>query len=80
MKKNNFTLMIFLLLGLIAGLIGSMLISSVDTLSFLTKSVDLSWQPKADFQVIQYDIQFALKLDLMCLIGILGGYLLYRKL
>jgi hypothetical protein len=80
MKKNNFTLLIFLFLGLFAGLIGSMLIDSLDTLSILTKSIDLSWQPKADFHVIKYDIQLALKLDLMCLIGILGGYFLYRKL
>lgn len=80
MKKNNLTLIILILLGLFAGLIATMLLEPVQSLSVLTKSVELNWQPKADLKVITYDIQIAFKLNLLCVIGVIGGYILYRKL
>ncbi|MDF2668389.1 MAG: hypothetical protein K0R67_695, partial [Paenibacillus sp.] len=42
MKKNSLTLFIFLLLGLLTGAIFTQLLGSVDWLSFLTRSAQIS--------------------------------------
>jgi hypothetical protein len=79
MKKNNFTLLLFLFIGLIAGLIGGILIEPLAYLSFLTKSVELSWDPKADLKVFTYDFHLMIRVNLMSLLGVIGGYFLYQK-
>jgi uncharacterized protein YneF (UPF0154 family) len=80
MKKNNWTLVLFLILGIIAGTIVGELLAQVKGLSALTKSVEASWQPKADLQVIQYDIKVRVKLNIVSILGLLGGFWLYKKL
>lgn len=80
MKKNNWTLVLFLLLGIVAGTIAGELLSQVKGLSALTQSVPLSWEPKADLQVIQYDIKLRVKLNIVSILGLLGGFWLYKKL
>jgi hypothetical protein len=80
MRKNTLTLIIFLVIGLITGIIVGQLIVPVKALSFLTKSVEITWQPKADLQVIRYDLNFLIKLNLCSIFGLLAGFLVYRKL
>lgn len=80
MKKSNFTLFLFLLLGLLTGTILGQLLEPVTWLAFLTKSAQISWQPKADFQVIKYDLYFQVKLSLISMLGIAAAIWLYRRL
>ncbi|MNQ78798.1 hypothetical protein D3C85_937200 [compost metagenome] len=80
MKKNTFTLIIFLIIGLITGIIIGQLLAPVPALSFLTKSAQIVWEPKADLQVVKYQFYLLVKLNLCSIIGLVGAYLLYRKL
>ncbi|GIP31360.1 DUF4321 domain-containing protein [Paenibacillus sp. J2TS4] len=80
MKKNTLTLILFLLIGLIAGAIITQLLAPVQALSFLTKSADIVWQPKADLQIIKYDLYFQIKLNLVSILGIVLAIWIYRKL
>jgi hypothetical protein len=80
MKKNNLTLVIFLIIGIIAGTIVGHLLEPVKEISFLTKSTDISWQPKADLQVLKYDLRFQVKLNLVSILGLIGAFWIYKKL
>jgi hypothetical protein len=80
LKKNNFTLVIFLIIGLIAATIVSGLLAGVPALSFLTKSAQIVWQPKADLQIIQYDLNLHIRLNLISIIGLAAAFWIYRKL
>lgn len=80
MKKGSFTLIIFLIIGLITGIIVGQLLASVPALSFLTKSVSITWDPEADLQVVQYKIHLVVRLNLCSILGLVGAFLLYRKL
>ncbi|MFD0871230.1 Uncharacterised protein [Chlamydia abortus] len=80
MKKNMFTLILFLLVGLIAAAIVTQLLAPVQALSFLTKSADIVWQPKADLQIIKYDLYIQIKLNLISILGIILAVWIYRKL
>jgi len=79
MKKNGFTLVLFLVIGLVVGIIVGQLLAPVKALSFLTKTTDIVWQPKADLQVIQYDILLQIKLNLCSILGLAAAFWLYRK-
>ena len=79
MKKNNVTLIVFLIAGLLTGRILSQLLADVPWLSFLTTSADIRWEPKADLQVVRYDLKFAVILNLASILGLAGAYWLYRK-
>lgn len=80
MKKNNWVLLICLILGLVAGMIVSELLAPVSGLSVLTKSVSLTWQPKADLSVVKYDLDLQIKLNVLCIIGVAAAFWIYRKL
>lgn len=80
MKKNNFTLIIFLILGLLAGTIVGEMLSSVEGIAFITKSLNLLWEPSADLNIIKYDLRFQLKVNLVSILGALGAYWLFRKI
>ncbi|WP_243767241.1 DUF4321 domain-containing protein [Paenibacillus agricola] len=69
-----------LIIGLVAGSLVGQLLVSVPALSFLTKSVNLSWEPKADLLVIKYDLQFQMKLNLISLLGLIAAFWVYRKM
>jgi hypothetical protein len=79
MKKNNVTLIVFLIVGLLTGTIVSRLLADVPWLSFLTASADIRWEPKADLQVVRYDLKFAVTLNLASILGLAGAFWLYRK-
>ena len=80
MKKNTLTFILFLLLGLLAGSIIAQLLEPVKALSFLTKSAQLIWQPKADLQILKYDLYFQVKLNLIGILGLIFAIWIYRKL
>ena len=80
MKKNAWILILFLLIGWVAGTIVSQLLSPVKALQFLTESVYLTWEPKADLDIIKYDFHLQVKLNLIGIIGLIGAFSVYRKL
>lgn len=80
MKKNNWTLMIFLVIGLLVGTILSELVAGIPGLSLLAKSAEIRWEPAADLHIIQYDVKLLVKLNLASLIGLTLAFLIYRKL
>jgi hypothetical protein len=80
MKKGTLTLVIFLVVGLLTGIIIGQLLAPISALSFLTKSAQISWEPKADLEVIKYDIHLLVKLNLCSIIGLVGALLIYRRI
>jgi len=79
MKKNNLTLIVFLVVGLLTGSILAQLFADVPWLTFLTKSADIRWEPKADLQVVRYDLKFAVTLNLASILGLAAAFWIYRK-
>jgi uncharacterized membrane protein len=80
MKKNNITLIVCLIVGLITGVIVGHLLQSVPSLSFLTQSAQISWEPKADLDVLKYDFHLQVKLNLCSIIGLVSAFFIYRRL
>jgi len=80
MKKNTLTLIIFLIIGLLAGSIVGELLAPVKMLSFLTNSAQIIWEPSADLNIVKYDLYFQVKLNLISLIGMVAAIWAYRKL
>lgn len=80
MKKNNLTLLVVLVAGLLAGTILAELVADVPALSFLSRSADIRWEPRADLQVIAYDLRLVVSLNLASMIGLAGGFWIYRKM
>ncbi|WP_019908977.1 DUF4321 domain-containing protein [Paenibacillus sp. HW567] len=79
-KKNVGILLLFLILGWLAGAWIAKLLEPVRALSFLTTSTILKWSPQADLDIISYDITIHLKLCLLSLAGIITALWLYRRL
>ncbi|MCI3923614.1 DUF4321 domain-containing protein [Paenibacillus sp. TRM 82003] len=80
MKKNNLTLIVILVAGLLTGSILAQLFAEVPWLAFLTKSADITWEPRADLQVVRYDLKFAVTLNLASVIGLAAAFWIYRKM
>jgi hypothetical protein len=78
--KSNITLILFILIGLLAGSIIGQLLSEINGLAFLAKSAQISWEPKADLQAIAYDIHVVFKLNLISLFCVIAAIWIYRKI
>ncbi|KAA9000401.1 DUF4321 domain-containing protein [Paenibacillus spiritus] len=78
-KKNAGTLILFIILGWLAGAWASRLLEPVQGLEFLTRSKMLEWNPRADLDIIAYDIAIRFKLGLLSLAGIIAAVWLYRR-
>jgi len=74
------TLIIFIVLGLLAGTIIAELLAPVTSLAFLTKSAPMEWHPKADLQILKYDLYFQVKLNLISIICAIGAIWIYRRM
>jgi hypothetical protein len=79
MKKNALTLIVFLLVGLLFGSLAGELLSGVPGLSFLAETAEIRWEPAADLNVIRYDVSFAIRVNLVSLVGLVAAFILYRK-
>ncbi|MDF2713939.1 MAG: hypothetical protein K0R28_864 [Paenibacillus sp.] len=80
MKKSGFMLVLFLLLGLLAAAIVTQLLAPVPWLGFLTKSAHITWEPKADLNVIKYDLFIQVKLNVISIVGIAAAIWIYRRM
>lgn len=80
MKKNNFVLIVFLLIGLIAGSLAAHLLAPVPGISFLTQSTSIAWEPQLDLDALKYEIHIQVKISVLSLIGVIAAIWIYRKL
>ena len=79
MKRSNFLLMVYLLLGLIAGSLLGKILPQYEGLQFLVKSMDIAWHPAVNLDFLQLDFRLALKLHLLNFLGMIVAFWLYRR-
>ncbi len=76
--KNTVILIILLVIGLLIGsIIGEAFSAWVP---ILAKSQQIYWEPKADLNILKYDLHVMVKLNLASVIGLIFAFWLYRKL
>ncbi|MCM3632450.1 MULTISPECIES: DUF4321 domain-containing protein [Paenibacillus] len=80
MKKNKWTLLLLILLGLLAGSLISYWLESVPGLSFLTNAITTDWSPSFDFHVISLDLSLHVNVSLLSIVGMVVAIWWYRKL
>ena len=78
MPKNNVVLIIILVVGLLFGSIIGEILSP--WIPFLSKSKAITWQPKADFDILKYDFYIQVKLNLASILGLILSFWIYRRL
>jgi hypothetical protein len=78
MNKNTIVLLIVLVVGLLAGsILGKVLNPWVP---FLSETADITWQPKADLDILKYDFFIQVKLNLASVLGLIIAFWVYKKL
>ncbi|SDT29813.1 protein of unknown function [Paenibacillaceae bacterium GAS479] len=80
MKKNGWTLLLFAVLGLLAGALADRWLKEVPSLSALTRSAELQWSPAADLGVLSYKLDLTLNFSIVSLVCLILAFWLYRKL
>lgn len=80
MKKNGLFLLLFTILGLVAGTLVANWLHKVPGLGFLTRPVSVSWSPSADLAAIRFDLNLQLDLTLLSIIGVAAAIWMYRKM
>ncbi|TCS79057.1 DUF4321 domain-containing protein [Tepidibacillus fermentans] len=77
-KKQTSILILLLVIGLILGsLLGEIF---ADTLPFLAKSQQIVWHPQGDFNILKYDFNIQVKLNIASILGLALAFWIYRKL
>ncbi len=80
MKKNGWILLLFVVLGLIAGTLVARWLQEVPGLSFLTRPLSVSWSPAVDLAAISLDLKLRVDLTLLSIAGAVAAIWLYRKM
>ncbi|QAY65159.1 DUF4321 domain-containing protein [Paenibacillus protaetiae] len=80
MKKNGWVLLLFIILGLIAGALAARSLANIAGISFLSKSLQMTLSPAVDLYVLQFNMTVHLDISLLSLIGIIAALWIYRKL
>jgi uncharacterized membrane protein YeaQ/YmgE (transglycosylase-associated protein family) len=80
MKKHGWILLIFIILGLLAGALVARWLAPVPGISFLTKPIEAEWSPAFDLYVLSFNLSLHLQFSLFSLIGAIIAIWLYRKM
>lgn len=80
MKKNVWILLLFILIGILAGALVSRWLEPVPGLAFLTQASEVAWSPAADLLVLSYDLTIRIEISLLSIIGLIIAIWLYRKM
>lgn len=80
MKKNGWILLIFIIIGLLAGALVARWLAPVSGISFLTNPIETTWSPAIDLYVISFNMTLQLQFSLFSLIGAIIAIWLYRKM
>ena len=78
MGKEALTLVFLLICGMLFGSIMGEILSP--WIPFLTKSKMISWSPAADLEIVKYDLNFQLKLNLASIGGLALAFWIHRRL
>ncbi len=80
MKKNGWVLLLFVVLGLLAGALVGQWLEPIKGVSFLTKPITASWKPEFDLYVLSMSLDLDIQISLFSIIGGLLAIWLYRKM
>jgi hypothetical protein len=80
MKKNSWILLLYLIMGMLAGTLLAVWLKDVPGLTFLTRAIKVNWSPAADFSVISYSLKLNVNFSLLSVIGAIAAIWLYRKM
>ncbi|MCU6711088.1 DUF4321 domain-containing protein [Paenibacillus sp. J5C_2022] len=80
MKKSGWTLLLFVILGLLAGALLSHWLESVPGTAFLTKPIEATISPAIDLYVLDFAMNLDIRISLLSIIGAVIAIWLYRKL
>jgi hypothetical protein len=78
MPKNTLVLIILLVIGLLFGSIIGELLSP--WIPFLSTYKAITWEPKANLDILKYDFFIQVKLNLASVLGLVLAFWIYRKL
>ncbi|CAM3534036.1 MULTISPECIES: DUF4321 domain-containing protein [Brevibacillus] len=78
MGKETLTLVFLLICGLLFGsIVGEIL---KPWIPFLTTSKEITWSPSADLEILKYDLNFQLKLNLASIGGLALAFWIHRRM
>jgi uncharacterized protein YneF (UPF0154 family) len=78
MPKNTVVLIILMVIGLLFGsIIGELLSPWVP---FLAKYKAITWEPKANLDILKYDFFIQFKLNLASVLGLVLAFWIFRRL
>ncbi|REK53130.1 MAG: DUF4321 domain-containing protein [Thermobacillus sp.] len=80
MKNNRWLLVLFVVIGLVAGALVAKWLEQVPALDFLTDSVPIVWSPAADLIVVAFDLTVRLNISLLSIISVVLAIWLYRRM
>ncbi|MBW5447857.1 DUF4321 domain-containing protein [Cohnella sp. CFH 77786] len=80
MKKNGWILLLFAILGLLAGTLVARWLKDVPGLTFLTRPLPVTLSPEADLAVIRFDLNLHVEFTLLSIAGLAVAIWLYRKM
>ena len=80
MKKNRWLLVLFVVIGLVAGSLVARSLEQVPALDFLTDTMPLVWSPAADLAVVAFDLTIRFNISLLSILGVVLAIWLYRRL
>ncbi len=72
-------LAVYLFIGLLTGSLIAYLLRDVQILSFLTKSMPISWSPQANFDFVKYEFYIQVRISLLSIIGLITAVWFYRR-
>lgn len=78
MQKNAIILLVMLVVGLLLGSILGEILSP--WIPFLSVSKAITWEPKADLDILKYDFFIQVRLNLASLLGLIAAFWIYRRL
>lgn len=78
MGKETLTLVFLLVSGLLCGSIVEEILGP--WVPFLTKSKTITWSPAADLEILKYDLNFQVKLNLASIGGLALAFWIHRRI
>ncbi|WP_040950138.1 DUF4321 domain-containing protein [Gorillibacterium massiliense] len=80
MKKSGLMFAVFLILGIITGAVLTAVLDPVQGISFLTRSAVINWKPSADLNVLTFNINITIRMNLLSVACMITSIWLYRKM
>lgn len=79
MKKNNWTLVILIISGLLTGTLLAHAVSVWSGWEWLAQGMPFQWHPKADFGFLAYDLALNIQLNIGSIAGVVVAVWMFRR-